>query len=136
MRKNKIRMLVLWFVIVIVYCTIALLTEYDFKFLELSAITNVFLLIVLFKENGPQRVEDPISFVKFSDGKIEFSEVSIPVDNINKVALEIVEKDCYFSLPYNQIEPGKFPSFVFPSKKLEEFKNYIMAGLGPVEIIT
>ncbi|MBN8430418.1 hypothetical protein JF535_06065 [Microbulbifer salipaludis] len=136
MKKYNVRMLALWSVIAIAYCAFVFLTEYDFKLFELSVITNVFLLIVLFKENGPPRVEDPISFVKFSDGKLKFSDVSIPIDKINKIALEIVEKDCYFTLPYNQLEPGKFPTFVFPSRKFEDFKNHIMTGLGPVEIIT
>ncbi|AMX03434.1 hypothetical protein [Microbulbifer thermotolerans] len=136
MKKYRLRMLIIWCAIVVVYCLFVLTTEYEFKLLELSAITNIFLLIALFKESGPQKVEDPVSFVKFSGGKIAFSEVSIPVNKVQKVALEVVENDCYFTLPYNQIEPGKFPSFVFPAKKFEEFRRHLLSGLGSVEIIT
>ena len=67
---------------------------------------------------------------------MKFSEVSVSIDKVQKIALEVVGEDCYFTLPYNQTEPGESPGFVFPVGKLEEFKKYLLAGLGPVEIIT
>ncbi|WP_134113986.1 hypothetical protein [Oceanimonas baumannii] len=60
---------------------------------------------------------------------MKFSEVSVSIDKVQKIALEVVGEDCYFTLPYNQAEPGKSPSFVFPVGKLEEFKNTFWLAL-------
>lgn len=79
MKKYKSRMLVLWAIAITAYCAFAWLTEYDFKLLELISITNLLGIIFLFNENDLQRVKDPVSFVRFSEGNIEFSECNYPV---------------------------------------------------------
>ena len=80
-------------------------------------------------------VKDPVNYVTFNDGHIQFGSASIPIHKVTRVALETIREHCYFSLPYNPTTPGNPPGFVFPASKVAEFKHYLQAELGDITFI-
>ncbi|MDG6096086.1 hypothetical protein EXU34_01335 [Alteromonas sp. ZYF713] len=80
-------------------------------------------------------VMDPVKYVTFNDGHIQFGSTSIPAHKVTRVALETTSEHCYFSLPYNPTTPGNPPGFVFPARKAAEFRCYLQAELGNIHFI-
>ncbi|WKD51109.1 hypothetical protein [Microbulbifer spongiae] len=136
MKENKKKLLAALAAAIVIYGLYIVITGKDFNFLIVIPLINIFLIVTLIRGSGPKKVSDPVGYVKFTNGKINFGENNISVIKIKKIALEAVENECYFSLPYNQTAPGKCPIFVFPLEKLTDFKKHLLTGLGEVEIIT
>lgn len=64
-------------------------------------------------------------------------DLSIKKSAIRKIAIDSVKDRGYFSLPYNQLSPGKIPEFVFPSNKVISFCEYLKQEFpSNVEFIT
>ncbi|MDC8830390.1 hypothetical protein [Alteromonas gilva] len=118
-----------------VYALTVLLTEHAFNLLFLSILLNIFLLPELLRQHSADRVDTPNDYVRFDAEMMHVGTTPIPLVKINKVALEVVDDDCYFSLPYNQISPGKCPAFVFPAHRLSKFEHHLQSHLQNIEII-
>ncbi|QFT53284.1 hypothetical protein [Microbulbifer sp. THAF38] len=82
-------------------------------------------------------IDDPISYVRFDGEFMIIGDLSIKKSAIRKIAIDSVKDRGYFSLPYNQLSPGKIPEFVFPSNKVISFCEYLKQEFpSNVEFIT
>ncbi|WP_440056625.1 hypothetical protein ACSLBF_21185 (plasmid) [Pseudoalteromonas sp. T1lg65] len=81
------------------------------------------------------KVQNPVEQVVFSDTYMSVNDAKFPLSKVRKIALEVVGKEAYFSMPYNQISVGVIPSFRFDAKQLEAFKAHLTSHISHVSFI-
>ncbi|MCC5451933.1 hypothetical protein LMJ53_09385 [Rheinheimera sp. UJ51] len=91
-----------------------------------------FWLPQLFKGPKPLVISDPRNYVRFNAEQMLIGEANIEIKKVQKVALDVVEQQVYFSLPFNS---NKLPSFVFAVEQLEDFKAHLVKGLGKIDYV-
>ena len=91
-----------------------------------------FWLLQLFKGPKPLVISDPSNYVRFNAELMQIGEAKIEIKKVQKVALDVVEQQVYFSLPFNS---NRLPTFVFAEEQLEDFKAHLAKGLGKIEYV-
>ena len=107
----------------------------EVNLLLMLGVFNLVWIVQWYKTMPDATVKDPVKYVTFNNGHIQFGSTSIPVHKVTRVALETTNEHCYFSLPYNPTSPGNPPGFVFPARKAAEFKRYLQTELGDIHFI-
>ncbi len=133
--SNK-TLFVVWTVSVLLYLSCVWIFDISFSLLVVSGLTNLCLFPLIIRKNGQLKIENPVEYVYFHKGNLLMGELKIPINNIKRVALDIVGDDAYFSLPYNHVAPVGVPSFVFPAEKINTFKSHLSANIQEVEFVS
>lgn len=107
----------------------------EVSLLLMLGVFNLVWIVKWYKTMPDATVMDPVNYVTFNNGHIQFGSTSIPVHKVTRVALETTGEHCYFSLPYNPTTPGNPPGFAFPASKAAEFKRYLQGELGDILFI-
>jgi hypothetical protein len=124
-----------WAVCIFIYLVYVGTTKSALSISVIITLTSICIFPLILRKNTLLRVKDPMDYVKFSEGSVIIGEIKISTPKIKKVALDIVEGDVYFSLPYNQISAGVTPSFIFPSSEVATFKRYLTDNLNEIEFV-
>lgn len=133
---SKKTLYLIWTASVLLYLSYVWLLDISFSLLVLSGLTNLCLLPLIIRKSGALKIENPVEYVYFKKGNLIMGEVRIPIENIKKIALDSVDEDAYFSLPYNHIASVGVPSFMFPVEKIDAFKNHLRSNIQEVEFVT
>ena len=107
----------------------------EVNLLLMLGVFNLVWIVQWYKTMPDATVKDPVKYVTFNNGHIQFGSTSITLHKVTRVALETTREHCYFSLPYNPTTPGNPPGFVFPASKAVEFKRYLQTELGDIHFI-
>ena len=131
-KNNKSIYLLLWLSAICGYLAIVVVTGYSFDWVIFFAISNMALLPSLFDGSAYQerKIDEPQDYVTFKQGNMYIGDAVLPIANVRKVALERVEQDAYFSLPYNHVKSGDIPNMIFSANKIQAFEQYLKANLA------
>ncbi|WP_445426713.1 hypothetical protein [Alishewanella sp. HL-SH06] len=128
-------MFAIWLLLSILYLAYRYITDQFWLFETLYGLLLLsypFWLPSLFKAPKPLLINDPKNYVRFNAEQMLIGEANIEIKKVQKVALDVVEQQVYFSLPFNS---NKLPSFVFALEQLEDFKAHLVKGLGKIEYV-
>ncbi|GHG06357.1 hypothetical protein [Thalassotalea marina] len=122
----------LWLLSICSYLLFVFITDSKLEMVWLLAISNIAIFPSLFKRSKlpENRVVEPKNHVRFIKGDMYIGDAKVRVSEVRKVALETVEQDAYFSLPYNHVKLGEIPNMVFSADKAQEFKAYLKTHLS------
>ncbi|MCF4009932.1 hypothetical protein [Rheinheimera sp. UJ63] len=128
-------MFAIWLFLSILYLVYRYITDQFWlveTFYGLLWLSYPFWLPQLFKGPKPLVISDPRNYVRFNAEQMLIGEANIEIKKVQKVALDVVEQQVYFSLPFNS---NKLPSFVFAVEQLEDFKAHLVKGLGKIDYV-
>lgn len=133
--SNK-KLFLVWAASILLYLFYVMASDVSFNILMISGLTNICLLPLIIRKNGPLQIDNPIEYIKFNKGNLLMGDLKIPISKIKKVAIDYVGEDAYFSLPYNHISPIGVPNFVFPVGQITSLKSYLNENIKGVEFVT
>ncbi|NVK54023.1 MAG: hypothetical protein HWE26_00295 [Alteromonadaceae bacterium] len=131
----------LWLIagLLFTYTLIVLYTKHEFSLLLIIAIVNLVLIPNILERSAQhqlnQHIERPEAYVRFENDTMFVGNTGIELAKINKVALEVVNERCYFSLPFNPTSPGQCPAFTFAASQRPAFQQYLRSHMKDVEIL-
>lgn len=135
-KLNNKTLFLIWLTCVLIYLAGVWGMDIPFDIFNISLLTNLCVLPVIFRKSAPLKVENPIDYVRFCEEYLYVGDLKVPISNIRKVALDSVGEYGYFSLPYNHIAPAGVPNFMFPAHSVSPFKQYLIDNLNDIKFIS